>query len=208
MVKILHEESKRLLSNILVEENSRLISLKNYHKGSYEHSCRVGLLTIDLGYDNYSNEEINLALGYSGILHDIGKLKIPIEILAKPGKLTDEERLIMRRHARFSYLELKEDKKYKLIRKVIVMHHEFKKQTAYPRKGKDRRDPLRGDPERRNENVLARELTQILAIADIYDALASPRDYKTALPREKVISIIEEEYTGNKKYLEQLIQRI
>ena len=84
------------------------MALKAHHYETYQHSLRVGLLSIDLGYENFDLEEDLKILGSAGLLHDIGKLKVPLSILTKEAELTEEERTILSAHPRWGFLELKE----------------------------------------------------------------------------------------------------
>jgi putative two-component system response regulator len=123
-------------------------------------------------------EDYLIALRRGGILHDIGKLGIADSILLKPGKLTDEEWLIMRRHPEIGACLVKDLKSMQLTLPIIRHHHERWNGTGYP-------DGLAG----KDIPLLAR----IFQIADIYDALLNTRPYKPAIPLEQVILMLQEE---------------
>ncbi len=118
-------------------------------------------------------------------MHDIGKIRIPDAILNKPGKLTQEEFEIMKKHAAFGAdiirktLSDVEDKKYSAIAVNIAhRHHERYDGKGYPGGLKGEQIPLEA---------------RIMALADVYDALVSERVYKKAFPSEKARRIISEE---------------
>ena len=109
------------------------------------------------------------------LLHDIGKLAIPEEILTKPGPLTEAEWEIMRSHPEKGIAILGEHTSF-LIRAVVRNHHEKFDGTGYP----DARD---------GEGI--HEFARIATVADVYDAVTSERPYKTAAPPHVGVAIIE-----------------
>ncbi len=113
-------------------------------------------------------------------LHDIGKIAIPENILAKPGKLTPEEFEIMKKHTIYGANLLKDTKVslLKFAQKVALYHHEKWNGNGYPKGLKEKQIPLEA---------------RITAIADVFDALTSIRPYKKAFPFEKAMEIIKEE---------------
>lgn len=155
--------------------------------------------------ENDINFGLLQVLGYSGFLHDVGKKDIPLRILAKDGPLEGLERLLIKAHPRLGFLFAQEEE-MTTVRKIIVAHHEYKI-SPYPRSGKDRRAVPRNSPERRSHNLVLDQLAQMVAAADIYDALKHSRSYKSALPLLEVERIMREQYKGDVKYVEQLIGR-
>ena len=120
----------------------------------------------------------------SAPLHDIGKINIPDSVLNKPGKLTDEEYDIIKTHttAGKQIIEraigkVEGDSYLKEARNMAAYHHE--------------RWDGKGYPEGLHGNVIPLS-ARIMAVADVFDALASPRVYKPAFPLEKALAIIEE----------------
>jgi HD-GYP domain-containing protein (c-di-GMP phosphodiesterase class II) len=195
----------KLFSAMLKEKsvNRYLTSLKEHHLETYQHSLRVGKLCLAVGTAlELATDELKL-LGLSGLLHDIGKRKIPASILSKRSALDPEEKEIMKSHPRLSLLELG-GAESEIVRRAVVTHHEYKS-DPYPRKGKERRADGRAGG-RRMPSELADIFGQIVAVADIYDALASRRSYKPPLPQELVETELRKQFTGDKKYLDLILQ--
>lgn len=138
--------------------------LRNTDEYTFTHSANVAFYSMLIGRWMKLPEHNIRELIQAGILHDIGKLKIEDKILNKPGKLTDEEFVEMKKHATYGYDMLKSNKDINDdIKKAILMHHERTDGTGYPTGAKE------------NEiNVYAK----IIAIADTYDAMTSNRIYK------------------------------
>ena len=168
------EEDKRLIREI-VEAFAKTIDMKDeYTKG---HSTRVAKYTVmlarELGYDEETVEKYyNIAL-----LHDIGKIGIPVEVLNKQGKLTDTEFKIIKSHSALGYNVLKDISIMPELAIGAGAHHERPDGKGYP-KG------LTGDQIPR--------VAQIIAVADTFDAMYSDRPYRNRMNFEKVVSIIRE----------------
>ena len=112
----------------------------------------------------------------AGLLHDVGKIRIPVDIINKPGKLTDEEYDLIKIHPITGYHILKDISEHYDIAIAAKYHHERYDGKGYP-------NGLLG------ENIP--ELARILAIADSYDAMTSNRSYRKGLPQSVVRSEIE-----------------
>lgn len=156
--------------NQSVERNSNallsLIRLKTATEYTYLHSVAVCILMIAVGKQlGLQGEELKQA-GMAGLLHDIGKMEIPDEILDKPGKLTDEEFDIMKSHPQRGWELLKScDGIHETALDVCLHHHERVDGKGYPEK-------LSGDA----LTLFAR----MGAVCDVYDAISSDRCYKKA----------------------------
>ncbi|TCP55580.1 HD-GYP domain-containing protein (c-di-GMP phosphodiesterase class II) [Tumebacillus sp. BK434] len=137
----------------------------------YSHSVNVGIYSAALGMALGLKRDALIDLGIGALLHDIGKTMVPMEILMKPGKLTDEEYALMKQHAFWGYEILKEHDDIPLISAhCALQHHERLDGSGYPRS-------LQGDG--------IHLYGQIVGIADVYDALTSNRVYRKAyLPHE------------------------
>jgi putative nucleotidyltransferase with HDIG domain len=142
------------------------------------HSERVTELALKIGQAMGLHQKQLDDLHRGGLLHDLGKIGIPPEILDKAGKLTDEEYQIMREHVRIGARILEPIEAYAKIIPVVLHHHEYYDGSGYP-------DGLSG------EDI---ELgARIFTLADHYDALISDRPYRAGLSRETVIGFIEED---------------
>ena len=140
------------------------------------HSKRVAeysrMIAKRLGKSTEEQEEIY----YAGLLHDVGKIRIPAEIINKPGKLTDEEYNIIKIHPVTGYHILRGISGGDRISISARYHHERYDGKGYP-------NGLYGD------NIP--EVARILGIADAYDAMTSNRSYRNALPQAAVRNEIE-----------------
>jgi len=199
--------SKGFFKGLLINQEvyAYLERLKEHHAETYSHSMRVGLLCVDLGHQNsLPNVELSL-MGYAGVLHDIGKLGIPLDILEKDSPLTDHERKVMNGHPRLGYLELEgfDDE----VRQIVTTHHEYKNDAPYPRSGGERRREVRSEDERRMQKDKIHRLGEIVAISDLYDALANSRSYKPGLPIGTIAQILKQDFVGNPEYITQVLDR-
>lgn len=171
-----------------IRNNSLLLDeLRFYHRDTYNHSIRVAKLSFDMGKALYFPSIYQEYLCTAGLLHDIGKVKIPIEILDCETGLNIEQRKIIEKHPTFGY-QILISHPIEIIKKIVVAHHEFKI-NSYPR-----RSP-------RGSDELVNKLSQIVAIADIYDALISARSYKEPMGSSTILQILQEQYTGNSEYI-------
>jgi len=141
------------------------IRIREMDQYTFEHSVSLSVLMVSFcKYMGMSQTELRHA-GMGGLLHDIGKSKIPLEILNKPGKLTDEEFSIMRKHVEYSRDILKSsDEMSPISQGIIFEHHERFDGSGYPAGKKGNEISLYG---------------QMATVADVYDALTSTRCYHT-----------------------------
>jgi HD-GYP domain-containing protein (c-di-GMP phosphodiesterase class II) len=114
-------------------------------------------------------------LGLGLLLHDIGKLAVPMEILQKPGKLTDPEWEIMKTHPRAGFELLRSSPVSPLVKSVVLRHHERWNGSGYP-------DGRAGTE--------IHEMARIAAVADVYDAVTSERAYSSAKPAHVGVRVI------------------
>lgn len=160
-----------------------LLSL--YDKNTYLHVYRVALYSEQLEtYLKLSKKEMNILL-YSLLLHDIGKIFIPTELLEKKDKLTEEEFSLIKKHVEFGYMLLP-DSMFQ-IKNVILSHHERLDGSGYPFHKTDKEIP---------------KLSKILAIADSFDAMTSNRYYNNIKTKEEAINDLLKNtmFFGNNKY--------
>jgi HAMP domain-containing protein len=140
------------------------------------HSERVTSMGLQIGTAmNLSQKDLD-DLHRAGLLHDIGKLGVPAEILDKAGKLTEEELAFMRRHPELGAKILEPIAAYATVKPVVLYHHENYDGSGYPEGLSGERIPLGA---------------RIFALADVYDALASDRPYRHALEQWEVLDYIK-----------------
>lgn len=157
--------------------------MKEYDDATYVHSMNVALIcNIFARWLRMSEEEICLAT-VSGLLHDIGKTKIPDNIIKKPGKLTDSEYLVVKTHPQEGYRILQSSNLDPEVLNAVLMHHERCDGSGYP-------SALKG-PE-------IGKYARMVCIADVYDAMTSARIYRGPLCPFKAIALFESE--GLQKY--------
>jgi len=155
---------------------SALTNLYSYDEYTFTHSLHVTVYTLTLAMaKNYTDKQL-LEIGLGAILHDIGKLTIPHDILTKPGKLTDQEFNVIKEHP---------EQGFELLRKIheipfvcahcAYQHHERENGSGYPRGLK-------------NEEI--HEYAKLIGICDVFDALTSHRSYRAALPPHEAMEII------------------
>lgn len=183
---------KTLLQNTLaiVANHSGSISLldmlqnmREYDDSTYTHSLNVALIcNILAGWLKLSDDEVELATA-CGLFHDIGKMMIPYSIIAKPGKLSDEEFATIKKHPTLGYQLLLSQDVDEHVKNAALMHHERNDGSGYPLKLKGNQiDPY----------------ARIVAIADVYDAMTAARCYRGPLCPFRVIETFEAE--GFQKY--------
>lgn len=142
-----------------------------------EHIVRVGRLSETIGRVLGLSEEVLFLLRHAAPLHDLGKIAIPDAILRKPGKLTHEERRIMRQHTLIG-AQILEGCPYpavEMARQIALTHHERWDGRGYPCRLKGTEIPLWG---------------RIVALADAYDAMTHDRPYRPAKPLEEAVEEI------------------
>jgi len=140
-----------------------------------DHSRRVTTLTLRMAKNCGMTEEELVHVRRGALLHDIGKMGIPDRILLKPGKLTDEEWGIMRKHPIYAFQMLSPISYLRPALDIPYCHHEKWDGTGYPRGLKGNQIPL---------------AARIFAIVDVYDALTSDRPYRKAWTVEDTLDYI------------------
>lgn len=142
------------------------------------HSAGVAATAVSLARLVGMSEDECKMMRIAGNLHDVGKLKIPNSILEKPGKLTDEEFNVMKEHAYYTYVLLKDIRGFEQITQWAAYHHEKLTGSGYPFHLQEHEIPLG---------------SRIMAVADIFSAITEDRPYRKGMAREQVISILRED---------------
>lgn len=171
----LHERLRRMSLEVTRAMVAAIDKKDHYTSG---HSERVGFLTRLVAAELGVSPAAQQTMEWAGLLHDVGKIGIPEEILCKPGRLTAEEFEVIKQHPRMGYEILKPIASLGVILDGILSHHEYPDGSGYP-------------------NGLAGEdiplVARIIHVADTFDALTSTRSYRQAFSIEKAFEIIREE---------------
>lgn len=141
------------------------------------HSAGVSASAVRLAELIGMGEDECAMMRIAGNLHDLGKIRTPRAILEKPGCLTDEEFNVIKEHAYFTYKILSQIEGFERICDWAALHHEKLNGTGYPFR------------------LEARQLSlgsRIMAVADIFSAITEERPYRAGMPREKAISVMQD----------------
>ncbi len=156
-----------------------LSRIKKQDAYTAEHCLRVCVLAIAFGHFLDLPKSQIATLGLCGMLHDVGKMKIPNEIINKPGPLNETEYKLMKEHTRLGYLYLKEQGGVdELVCRAAVEHHERVDGNGYPHNLPEDKIHF---------------LSKIISIIDCYDAVTSTRSYRAAFTPHQALNIIYKE---------------
>ena len=155
-----------------------LLELRQFDEYTTTHSLNVSVLTMALAERlGLGAREVRM-FGVAGLLHDLGKVRVPIEILNKPGKLTDEERSVMEHHpADGAWIIITSDRDLDLAAAVAYEHHIMIDGGGYPRCHFHRS---------------CHPASVLVHVCDVYDALRTNRPYRAAWEPLRVLGYIEE----------------
>jgi len=167
-----HERLRRTLES-LTQSMEMAIELRDPYTA--KHQSRVARLATAIAAEMGLPEERIEGLKYASLLHDIGKLSVPTQILTKPTKLSEEELALIRSHPKRGYDIFKQVDFPWPVAEIVYQHHERLDGSGYPR-------GLKGD-----EILLE---ARILAVADVVDAMVSYRPYRPALGLDKALEEI------------------
>jgi len=180
-----------------------LTPLQNYHPPTYEHTLRVCEVATDIfvygpinSATQTSSETYVPWIIYGALLHDVGKLKVPLDILDKKEKLEEVEINVIKSHA-YYLRELLADFKPQEAVDVALGSHEWNNHHSYPRN-------------EARQNGIITELSQILAAADIADSLFFPRPYNVnyrTYTKEKIAKIIKKDFKGKQEHVDEVLLR-
>jgi len=154
-----------------------LMRLSSHDYYTYNHSVNVSVYSIAICKSTMSEDKtILVTAGLGGLLHDLGKRKIDLKLINKPGKLDSDEWVEMKKHPGYGYelLEnvptISDD-----IKRIVHEHHEHMDGTGYP--------------QGLTENQIL-NLSRIASVADVFDALTTKRSYKDASPAKEALEIM------------------
>jgi PAS domain S-box-containing protein len=160
--------------NQTIEGWGTALSLKE--EETAEHSQRVTEMSLKIAKAMGMEGEELYHVRLGALLHDIGKIGVPDSILLKPGKLTDDEWEVMRKHPVYAFEMLAPIAYLRRASEIPYCHHEKWDGTGYPRGLKGKHIPLSA---------------RIFAVVDVWDALSSDRPYRKAWPKDKVIEHLQ-----------------
>ena len=170
--------------------------LKTSDEYTFKHSVDVATIAMILAKQQGLSRQSIYEIGVAGLLHDLGKTKVPIEILNKPEKLNDNEFEVMKQHSVFGYRMVKDKHEFSNeVALAVLQHHEKINGKGYPL------------------GMTEEQITpyaKILSVADIYDALVTTRPYKQAFSQRDAVEMImsmtgELDMKAMKSFLESMI---
>lgn len=176
--KLAKEAVQACVSSVLHSPDAFLWLSQLKHKDEYtaQHSLNVCVLSIVLARHLGLQEEVLNNVGLCGMMHDMGKMLVPLEVLNKPGRFNDDELKIMQSHTTLGYELLKSsDGMFFGAVETALTHHEHMDGRGYPKKI--------------NANRLS-SYSNIVAVADIYDAITSDRVYQKGRTHHEATNIM------------------
>ena len=154
-----------------------LTAMKNYDNYTFTHMVNVSILTMGQARGLGLEGPLLREFGMAGLMHDIGKVQTPNEILNKPGKLTDAEFTILKRHTVDGAEILRKTPEMPALAPVVAFEHHLRADgTGYPAASRPKLNLG----------------TTLAGIADVYDAMRSKRVYQNASPTECILTVLRE----------------
>jgi putative nucleotidyltransferase with HDIG domain len=175
---ILEAESKILRAIKKTSLRDWLTAVGRHHTGSYRHCLFVTGFAVAFAQHLGLREDDQRRMARGALLHDVGKAFVPVAILDKPGKLTEEEMRLMRTHPRMGHDALAAEGSFPPeMLDVVLHHHELLDGSGYP-------DGLRGDE--------ISDIVRLITIVDIHSALVEKRAYRLPFTHDRSFAIMEE----------------
>ena len=166
-------EKLRKAMNGIIQTTALIVERRDPYTSG--HQRRVADLARSIAQDvGLSNDKVD-GIKLAGVIHDVGKISVPAEILSKPGQLTKDEFGLIKAHSQVGYDILKEVEFAWPVAQIVLQHHERMDGSGYPQ-------GLSG------EEILLE--ARILAVADVVEAMASHRPYRPALGIDKALEEI------------------
>jgi len=192
---------KHVASNIaeLTRKNRSVLSsvtkLKRYDDYTFQHSMNVSIYAASLAAHLGMNQRQIESIANAGLMHDVGKMLVPIEVLNKPGKLSNHEFSVVKNHVQYGYDFLKKENVPDEMLRLVYEHHERYDGSGYPNKLKDKDISIEG---------------KIGAVVDIYDAITSDRVYHKGMEASSALKLMFKWADShiNKKVFEFFIKNI
>jgi putative nucleotidyltransferase with HDIG domain len=154
---------------------SQILAVKQYENLTYCHSVNVAILSLLLGRQLHLDEPAMLALVEAALLHDVGKTRVPLEIVKKPGALTRRERWLIDAHTTFgAEILVQTDGLRPLTAVVALEHHRTVKGGGYPDLGGE----------------VPHIMSQLVSVADVYEAITGARSYQEAMVPERACLVL------------------
>ncbi len=169
-------QQRRDSTESVIEALLAALQLKDPHTG--DHSRRLATATVEFGRFLQLEATDLEVLGWAGLLHDVGKVGVPDELLGKTGPLSTAEWQVMRRHTEFGESLLRPLETLAPVLPIVRHHHERWDGLGYPDGIRAERIPL---------------LARVLQLVDAYDALTSERPYKPAWSRDRALVVMSGE---------------
>jgi putative nucleotidyltransferase with HDIG domain len=182
------------LAKVVTQDRTSLMALtalKKYDNYTFTHMVNVSVLAMSQARALNLEGPLLREFGFAALMHDIGKVNTPLEILNKPDKLTKEEFEIMKRHVVDGAHILRKTPEMPALAPIVAFEHHLKQDlSGYP------------------ENIGYRELnlcTMIISIADVFDALRSNRPYRQGMATDRIRAIMGEQ--GSPAFNQKLLKR-
>jgi putative nucleotidyltransferase with HDIG domain len=182
------------LARLVTQDRTSLMALtalKKYDNYTFTHMVNVSALAMAQARSLNIDGPLLREFGFAALMHDIGKVNTPLDVLNKPGKLTSEEFDVMKRHVVDGAHILRRTPEMPALAPIVAFEHHLKQDlSGYP------------------ENIGSRKLnlcTMIVSIADVFDALRSNRPYREGMATVRIRNIMGEQ--GNPAFNQALLKR-
>lgn len=178
-----NSEVKQILKKLKINLNLNMKALDNLAQNHLPQTKKIAVGIVNHLPQSFKKAVELQSLQKAAVLHDIGKVLIPANIMNKAGALTDAEREIMQKHSDLSYELLKTTDLDETTLDLVKNHHQNAQKTGYPQA---------------EEHFVYDINNQILSVADVYSALREKRSYKAAMGKNQALAIIHEDVKEGK----------